>query len=245
MNAKLAFRSVARSHVGLVRPINEDAFVAQDGGLWAVADGVGGQAAGEVASGVIANCLGAARLDPAVRDLEASVRRSLQEAHQEILRGNVESEWKTEMASTVAVLCMEGTRYFCLWAGDSRIYRLRQHELTQLTKDHRLVQDMLDAGLIVESEAVLHPNRNVLTRAIGSDAAFQIDGSAGDLRAGDRFLLATDGVTEVCNDSDIVTVLDNVDLTVSADALVELCLSRGGPDNLTFVLVLVTQLLAE
>jgi len=239
MNAQLAFQSVARSHVGLVRQINEDTFIARDRGLWAVADGVGGQAAGEVASGIIVHCLDGVRLDPADRDLEADVRRSLQEAHQEILRRNLESEGNSEMASTVAVLCMEEARFFCLWAGDSRIYRLRQHELTQLTKDHRLVQDMLDAGLIVESEALSHPNRNVLTRAIGGDAAFQIDANAGDLCAGDSFLLATDGVTEVCKDSDILTTLDNFDLAVSADALVELCLSRGGPDNLTFVIVRV------
>jgi serine/threonine-protein phosphatase Stp1 len=143
------------------------------------------------------------------------------------------------MGTTVAVLGAEKKRYFCLWAGDSRIYRLRDGKLDPLTRDHRYIDDLLASGEVDEARAKTHPLRNALTRAIGCNPQLELDCCAGSISPGDVFLLVTDGITAMCNDRQILDVLSENAITHAADAIVRACLERGAPDNLTLILLRV------
>src|SRR5262249_4807337 len=112
-------------------------------------------------------------------------------------RGAAKSRNNT-MGATVTVLGVENNGYFCVWAGDSRLYRFHDGALVQVTRDHRYIQELLDSGVLSELEAEYHPRRSVITRAVGVDAALKLDSREGPIAAGDIFLLATDGVTGVC-----------------------------------------------
>jgi serine/threonine protein phosphatase PrpC len=233
-DGKLKFRSVWRTHAGCVRPHNEDALIERaDIGVWAVSDGMGGHAAGDVASACV---VGAIKALGGKLATAAAVRTALLKANDELFRQGAASPERT-MGATVTVLGTDGKSYFCLWAGDSRLYRLRGNALAQLTKDHRYVQHLLDAGMISEAEARLHPRRNVITRAVGVDRELKLDTDEGDVWPGDIFLLLTDGVTGVCTDAEITAALTGRSLENAADDLVQRCLERGAPDNLTLLLV--------
>jgi serine/threonine protein phosphatase PrpC len=237
MQARLLFRSASRTHAGAIRPTNEDALLARDDlGFWAVSDGMGGHAGGGIASAAVIAAL--ARLGPpgAAVPLERGVGAALTRANAELCDRN-ETGTPTEMGATVAALGMEGSRFFCLWAGDSRIYRLRGAELTQLTRDHRYVQELVDAGALSESQAQHHPQRNVITRAVGVARDLSFDRRDGDAAAGDIFLLATDGVSAVCTNEDIARLIAHGTPEDTADRLANLCLDRGAPDNFALVVV--------
>src|SRR5262245_38604998 len=159
-DGRMKFRSVSRTHTGLVRSHNEDALVERsDVGLWAVSDGMGGHAAGEVASGLVVAALGQL---PRERVSPDGIQRALEAVNDDLLeRGRKSRSKDGMMGATVTVLGLDGMKFFCLWAGDSRLYRLRSGELRLLTHDHRFIQDLLDAGRITEDEARRHPRRNI------------------------------------------------------------------------------------
>ena len=141
------------------------------------------------------------------------------------------------MGATVTVLGVDAKNFFCLWAGDSRLYRFRGDRLTQLTRDHRYVQALIDSGLLDEAEAENHPRRSVITRAVGVDLELQLDHCEGLIEADDVFLLMTDGVSGVCKDREIAVILSRYTLEDAADRIVEHCLQRGAPDNLSLILI--------
>ena len=141
------------------------------------------------------------------------------------------------MGATVTVFGVEAKNYFCLWAGDSRLYLFRGGRLTQLTRDHRYVQALIDSGLLNEQEAENHPRRSVITRAVGVEPELKLDQCEGLIETGDVFLLVTDGVSGVCKDEEIADVLCRYDMEEAADMIVERCLQHGAPDNLSLVLV--------
>lgn len=228
------FRSVSRTHTGCVRPHNEDALIDRaDIGVWAVSDGMGGHAAGDVAS---------ARVVSAIKSLKgggttaAALRQALLQANEDLVRQGAGSPERT-MGATVTVLVSDGKTYFCLWAGDSRLYQFRDGTMTQLTRDHRYVQDLLDAGMLSEDEARQHPRRNVITRAVGVAPELKLDTDRGEVQPGDIFILMTDGVSGVCTDAEIAAIISGGALDAAADALVQRCLEHGAPDNLTLLLV--------
>jgi serine/threonine-protein phosphatase Stp1 len=130
--------------------------------------------------------------------------------------------------------------YFCLWAGDSRVYQLRGGKLKRLTRDHRLVQELIDAGALNDAAASHHPQRNLLTRAVGTDRDLEFECCKGEVEAGDRFILVTDGVSGICSDEEIFAKTQSQDMNAAADALLELCLQRRAPDNLALILVAAT-----
>lgn len=234
-DSKMKFRSVSRTHTGLVRSHNEDALVERsDVGLWAVSDGMGGHSAGDVASGLV---VAAIRQMPPDRLSPEGVREALGAVNDDLLARSTAGGQDRTMGATVTVLGSDGRTFFCIWAGDSRLYRLRHGKLTQLTRDHRLVQDLLDAGRITEEEARKHPRRNVITRAVGVAKDLELDSCEGEYENGDAFLLVTDGVTGACSDDEIVTALSAKSLEEAADDLVGRCLAHGAPDNLTLLLV--------
>jgi serine/threonine protein phosphatase PrpC len=236
-NLLAEFQSVGRTHAGTVRSHNEDSLVERsDVGLWAVSDGMGGHRSGDVASALVIDWLGRVQR-PVGKPFMDAVKNAIAEANRELYRQGSQVSASSTMGATVTVLGAEGGRFFCLWAGDSRLYRMRDGQLLRLTRDHRYIQDLLDSGILQESDAENHPKRSVITRAIGIDADVKLDSAEGDMRVGDVFVLATDGVTGVCKDSELAGILSKDGLDTAADRIVTLCLERGAPDNLSLILV--------
>jgi len=232
------FRSVCRTDCGRVRTVNQDAFFARDdAGLWAVSDGMGGHAWGEIASAEVVERLKLLASSSACPISKEGVERALLDANQALQEKSAASGLRLGMGATAAALCARGGHYFCVWVGDSRIYRLHDGRLTLLTHDHRYVQELVDRGALAEDAARHHPKRNVLTRAVGLERELRIDARQGTLTPQDKFLIATDGVTGVCTDDEIASSLRHCDIEDAADRLVRLCNLRGSPDNLALVVV--------
>jgi PPM family protein phosphatase len=233
----LAIRSVAQSDVGLVRAGNEDSGYAGPR-LLVVADGMGGHAAGEVASAVTVESL--AVLDgPGPAPAESRPADDLTEA---IARANrrirdlVESDpRRSGMGTTVTALLWTGTGFSLAHIGDSRAYLLRDDELVQLTRDHTYVQALIDEGRISEDERETHPARSLLLQALGGEDV-QPDLAEVPAQDGDRLLLCSDGLSGVVDAETIAQVLsDETDPQAAADRLVALAVEGGGPDNITCV----------
>lgn len=226
--------SSAATHVGHVRSVNEDAFLdSREQGLWAVADGMGGHSQGDRASQEIIARLSEFRtsndvetnLQNLMAQLEAA-NRSCREHHD----GQV-------MGSTVAALHVVDTRGFLLWAGDSRIYRLRDGALRQLTDDHSLVQELHRLGELTAEQAENHPSSNVITRAIGVNDELEVQVRETEIRSGDRFLLCSDGLFKDLKPGELDTLIALPSAQYARDEMLSLALSRGGRDNVTLVVV--------
>ena len=234
----MGFECIARTHVGCRRKLNEDALMARpDLGLWAVADGMGGHDAGEVASALIVNslALGPPGLDLAARTTAASA--TLHEVNDKLVAMAEDGPEGRTIGSTVVAIAADAVAFACLWVGDSRAYQLRDGYLAQLTRDHSLVQELVDAGMLSPVEAHNHPNGNVVTRAVGAAARLDVDILHGDVRAGDIFLLASDGLTRFVEPDELLRGLQSGDLERAADDFVDLVVSRGAPDNLSFIVL--------
>jgi len=237
-HAKMSFQSVARTHPGVLRPHNEDAVLERgEAGIWAVSDGMGGHAAGDVASAVVIDSLKGLTLTGDNFTSVNAVRDALSWANSELYRRGSSLSPDRTMGATVTVLGADAKKFFCLWAGDSRLYRFRSDRLTQLTRDHRYVQTLIDSGLLDAADAENHPRRSVITRAVGVDPELKLDQCEGRIEPGDVFLLMTDGVSGVCKDGDIADILSRLNLEDAADRIVEQCLQHGAPDNLSLILV--------
>ena len=230
------FESVARTHVGCRRKTNEDAMLVRPG-LWAVADGMGGHHAGEVASALVVEKLGVVPETAALAGRGGAIRAALEDANAQLWTMAGGAQTPRTMGSTVVALAADETGFACLWAGDSRAYRMRDGILSQLTRDHSLVQHLVDAGDLDAKAAVNHPNANIITRAVGAAAQLLIDDVGGDVLPGDAFLLASDGFTRLIADEEMIQALQANDLEATADRLVSDCLAQQAPDNLTFILV--------
>lgn len=235
--APFSFVSAGATHAGCVRELNEDAFIEHTAaGLWAVADGVGGAAAGDHASQVVVAALN--RVGPQVNTAEllAAVRGKLDEANADLL-AYAAQQGLEQVAATVAALLCCGLEYAVLWAGDSRIYRLRERTLVALTRDHSAVQELVDRGVLSSEEGLNHPSRNIITRAVGATARLELAHIEGGIEPDDLFLLCSDGLTKIASDEEIRTVLVDARLEAAAGRLIELGLSRGAPDNITAIAV--------
>lgn len=236
MNAVLRFEQGVRTHVGCVRTANEDAHVARPrDGIWAVADGMGGHQRGDWASACVARALRSVLL-PA--DFDAAVDRmadALDEANREIVAEATAAGGA--IGTTVAVLLIHGPRYAVLWAGDSRVYRCREHVITLLTTDHSQVEQMVAAGLLTRNEAENHPMAHVLSRAVGVRDGLTLDRIDGEAAAGDVFLLCSDGLSRVVEIADLQRVLTDHPPRAAATALIDLALDRGAPDNVTVAVI--------
>jgi len=232
----MRFICASRSDVGLKRKLNEDRVLERpECGLWAVADGMGGHQAGEVASAAIVDALAQIQTSTDLEESVAAVQGALQTVNaslRELARSEVRP---TTIGSTVVGLVVSGSEYRCFWAGDSRAYRVRGAEIVQISRDHSLVQDLVDAGLVEASDAEKHPDAHVITRAVGAASTLRIDCVGGTVQTGDIFLLASDGLTRVVGPDEILHQLRIMNPTQAATALVETVLSRGAPDNVSVV----------
>jgi protein phosphatase/serine/threonine-protein phosphatase Stp1 len=231
------FCSVGASHEGAVRSRNEDRFVNRpDLGLWAVADGAGGHQAGDVAAATVADALSAVPSGLGAAELLAEVRLRIARAHQRLRAEAARRGGNALLATTVVVVLSRGDHYACLWAGDSRAYLLRAGRLAQVTRDHSAVQDLLDAGAISPAEAKGHPRANIITRAVGAAVEeVMLDKITDRLRAGDRFLLCSDGLSKTLAEEEIAALL--AEGAAAARPLIAAALARQADDNVTAVTV--------
>lgn len=225
------------THTGTVRARNEDRFLARsDLGLWVVADGAGGHSGGDVAAARIVSDLdgiaaGADALEP---DRVAAV---VEKTHRALL-DQARARGVDAMASTIAVLLLNGGDIACLWAGDSRIYRYRHARLEQLTEDHSLVQELVRTGEITPQQAEHHPQRHIITRAVGAPSgAFALDKLCLAPEPGDLYLLCSDGLCKALDDGEIAAILAQAQDGRIADALMEAALARHASDNVTAIVV--------
>jgi len=232
--------SISRTHVGLRRKVNEDSLLERsDLGLWVVADGMGGHDAGEIASTMITNALSKA---PATRGLGASsrwVEDTLSDVNEELIAFARTGDRPRTIGSTVVGLLIEGSEFIAFWAGDSRAYRLRGGSLSRLTRDHSLVQGLVDAGMLAPQDAETHPQASVITRAVGVAQTLSLEMVKGDVQPCDRFLIASDGLTRLVADSELADALADGPLAPIADRLVATVLQRGAPDNVTLIIVAI------
>lgn len=227
--------SAARSHAGRVRERNEDACLElPELGLWAVADGMGGHAVGDFASGMVVGALRGAAPSAVLEDFIADIRRRLQAVNHE-LRAEAASRNVPLIGSTVAALLAAEDRCACVWAGDSRIYLLREGRLTRLTRDHSQLEEYLSRQHDPGAEAMPHPRRNMITRAVGAEDSLELDEEVVPLLDGDIFLLCSDGLSNELGDADIAAALMPGSCRQAAEALVDLALQRGGRDNISAV----------
>lgn len=236
----MRFECVSRTHPGLKRKVNEDSvLVRSERGLWAVADGMGGHEAGDVASASVVEALSMVPPHSRLEHFVADAISALGIVNRQLIELARSEPRPRTIGSTVVGLALADGRFSCFWAGDSRAYRVRQGEIAQLSRDHSLVQELMDAGMLGALEAEHHPNANVVTRAVGAAETLRVDSSVGDAAAGDLFILASDGLTRVVSDDEIYAELTSASADCAADALLGKVLSRGAPDNVSFVIVQV------
>jgi len=236
----LRIRCIGKSDVGLKRTNNEDAFVSRpDLGFCSVADGMGGAAAGEVASCVFMETVSEVFSDKgSSEDPEERIKRAFSLANQRMLDHVAAHPNHAGMGCTAEILAVSAEDILIGHVGDSRTYRLRNGELRQLTQDHSLVQEQINQGLISETEARTHAMRNLILRAVGTKQAVELDILKGKGIAGDIFLLCTDGLTDMVDDAAMQNALNQGDdLQTQADRLIDLAKAAGGKDNITVVLV--------
>jgi serine/threonine protein phosphatase PrpC len=224
--------AVGATDIGRVRDHNEDGFLVE-APLFAVADGVGGHLGGEVASRLALETL---HVQFAHR--KGTLVEQVHEANRAVYERSSSDPSVAGMGTTLTVVVVEGDRIRLAHVGDSRAYLLRGGELRPLTDDHTLVQLMVDRGEISSEEARVHPQRNVVTRVIGTEPEVVVDEGIIDLQAGDRVLLCSDGLTAMLDDEEIATILiESADPRIVADRLVRAANDAGGVDNVTVVLL--------
>ena len=223
--------SAAATDVGQVRQLNEDAFLDRpDLGLWAVADGMGGHASGDVASNML--CTALAQL-PELCDLSAAVDfidTTAERVNDELVQLAQSRERGGVIGSTLVALVARGDHAVFLWAGDSRLYRLRAGSLEQLTDDHSLLEE--SRGLLADTSAI---NANIITRAVGADRSLILELEGVTLHPGDRFLLCSDGLNREMDDGEITRKLLQGSPGNTSHALVVDAVTAGGGDNVTAV----------
>ena len=234
----MAFDCVSKTDVGLRRKVNEDSLLVRtERGYWAVADGMGGHDAGDVASSKVTQALLELPIVYGLDDLVASAVEALKKVNRDLIALAGSSEGQRTIGSTVVGIAIANGQFRCFWAGDSRAYRIRDGAIERLTRDHSLVQSLVDAGMLAPDEAESHPNANVITRAVGVAEELTIDVVDGDARVGDLFLLASDGLTRPMSDSEIAAVLVANPPAIAAGKMVDTVLSRGAPDNVSMIIV--------
>jgi PPM family protein phosphatase len=228
----MRFRVGARTDVGRVREGNEDSYMVHDP-LFAVADGMGGHQGGEVASRLAMETLKRVAEQP-----DAGLAEVVREANRVVFRKAAQDPGLAGMGTTLtAVLAGDGGLHLA-HVGDSRAYLVRDDRLTQLTKDHTVVQRLVDEGRLTQIEAGMHPQRSILTNALGVDEEIRVDEDTVEVRPGDRLLLCSDGLTGMIDDGRIIEILDaHEDPQDACDALVDAANEAGGQDNVTAVIL--------
>lgn len=231
----------AQCDQGLVRTSNEDSYVANEESMvFLVADGMGGHAAGEVASQISASSveeiMSGRSPDTNPEDL---LQLAVQYANKRVYDTQEEQPECRGMGSTLTVLTFMKDRYYVAQVGDSRAYLFRDNALEQLTQDHSVVWSLFESGILTKDDISRHPQKNLITRSIGTHPEVEIDFFDGDAAEGDIYLLCSDGLTDVLSDQDILQIIKSSSKNPQkiAEKLVDTTNSSGGPDNVTAVVV--------
>jgi protein phosphatase len=236
----LRLSSTGLTHVGLVRPDNEDsAFFGPE--LVLVADGVGGGAAGEVASATTTYVVSATAMARRQEDPTVVLSEAVRAAQEQLRRGVELDDAREGMATTLTAVLTNGELFALAHLGDSRGYVLREDELILITRDHTYVAHLVDQGRLSAFDAERHPWRNVVTRTVNGDPLGHADVLPLALRPGDRVLLASDGLTDLVSDEEIAAALLRNPDDAAGEALLALALDRGGRDNVTVVIATVVE----
>lgn len=236
---------ISRTHVGLVRENNEDALLVREPSLFAVADGMGGYAAGEIASRSTIKAFETATHSLRHEQEEQNIRKVMLEAFDKanthVYKMAVSNESYSGMGTTMTALYLPGDGHgYCCHVGDSRLYLFRDGKLEQLTHDHTLVADLLEQGKITEEEAFVHPQRHILLQALGVEETVQADFFSFSLQECDRLLLCSDGLSDMLRAAEISQLIGCSDLKQAADKLLEQSLDNGGRDNVSLILIDLT-----
>lgn len=234
----IKWNTSADTNVGMVRSVNEDSIMSNpETGLWAVADGMGGYEAGDVASKMIVSSLEEIKKHQYLSDFVDVIEDKIIDANQRILEySEIMHEGRT-LGSTIVSLLIKGQVGICLWAGDSRLYLLRNNYLQQISRDHSHVQELIDQGSITEEDALNHPDGNVITRAVGTSHEFYVDVTAFNVQVGDTFLLCSDGLYNAVDEYDIEHHMKSHDTDDAVKQLIVKSLENGAPDNVSVVMV--------
>jgi len=229
--------SASISEVGRVRSLNEDACVElPEKRIWAVADGMGGHDAGDKASRLIIDSLLSVRHQDSFSAFVDAVEDTLIEVHEELFR---RGEARGQIGgSTLVALLVRNCYALVMWAGDSRAYLFRNDTLTRITQDHSVVAELLERGEISPEEAAVHPEANVITRAVGAVKNLYLDMDIVEIKHGDNLLLCSDGLYREVAEQEISAILHrHYSPAKAVQEMVELALSRGGRDNITGVVI--------
>jgi serine/threonine protein phosphatase PrpC len=232
----LNWHSATLSDVGRVRKLNEDSALDRSAdGLWVVADGMGGHSAGDLASQLIVNSLGKLELCDELAELVERVEDAVVDVNDRLFA--VANAHNQTSGSTVVILLIRGRHAVTMWAGDSRLYRLRDGKLQQLTTDHTQLELYIERGLLDRATASGHPSSNMITRAVGVADHMTMEMDIYELHDGDRFLLCSDGLDKHAKDSEIATILQSGSPADVARRLIDITLERGAIDNVTVCVV--------
>ena len=241
--------TASRSDIGRIRQINEDrAWIGQlDNGitLSIVADGMGGHQAGDVASQLAVNTFremlegAAAKADLSIEEGKMLVRQALTGANDVVYDMASRNEQYYNMGTTIVAALVIKQQMVIGHIGDSRVYHITANEMVQLTEDHTLVNELVKSGQVTPEDALHHPRRNVITRAVGTDAQVEVDIITGSLSDGDVLLLCSDGLTNMVSDEQVLQTIqeDGLELAAKAERLIQMALHAGGDDNITVVLL--------
>jgi serine/threonine protein phosphatase PrpC len=224
------------THTGMVRERNEDScLVRTDIGLWAVADGMGGHEAGDLASQIVVRSLDGISDPASSADLLKQCEDRIFRANQEIMEIS-RSRRGAIIGTTAAILLVREQHYACVWAGDSRVYLIKGGSIRQVSRDHTEVEQLVAAGTLSREDAENWPN-NVITRAIGVAEDPELEVITGPVDTGDIFVLCSDGLTKHVQDKEILQEVTSRNAQSSCDAMLSLALERGGTDNVTVIVV--------
>ena len=234
----IRWNSAESTNVGMVREVNEDSILSSpEVQLWAVADGMGGYEAGNVASNMIVKSLDALKNSSSLNQMVDSVEDSLIDANHRILEyADIMLDGRT-LGSTVVSLLIKGHVGACLWAGDSRLYRYRNKQFIQLSRDHSQVEELVQQGFLTAEEAENHPDSNVITRAIGASHDIYIDINVFSAQLGDTFLLCSDGLYNMVSEDEISNTIAGAPINEAVDMLIQKALNNGANDNVSVILV--------
>ena len=238
----MKFSYIKESKVGMKRTNNEDAigiFNVDDGLLAVVCDGLGGNNAGEIASSLCVEVIYKNFKDSKEPDYLKKIKESIEEANKKIKEESLKKFQLDGMATTAEILFLKDKTAYWGHVGDSRIYNLKNGKLKQLTKDHSLIQKLIDEGVLTLNQAETHPNKNIIMRALGDSESVDIDLSKIKLVPSDshKFFICTDGVSNVISHDELEQLLMNKEPESISKDLTSLIEKRGAPDNFSFVLL--------
>ena len=237
-------RSSGLSDIGLVRKINEDAYLCEytngDATYFIVADGMGGRNAGEVASSTAIDYIKdyIKKYSNSANEIPALIKNAILHANEKVYKKSILSSECVGMGTTLSLACILGEKLLIGHVGDSRVYLVRDSKITKLTEDHSLVEELVKNGTIKPEDASTHPQKNIITRALGTEYILDVDLYEFDILDGDFIVLCTDGLSNMVTDKDILDAIrNNSDVNIICERLVVMARENGGLDNITVIII--------